>query len=209
MPFLLSGRFEPLLIRMFPARRNIYSYERVRIAEVEGQVAGMLLGYTYEQMQHEMMRSALLLLRYAGFYLLRRIPWLIFHGLRTPREDRGSWMIRGEFFASNMAVKPEFRNHGLGRMLLADAANRAREMGCKRIVLDVETDNLGAIRLYEREGFHRDAGAVRGLGQSEFQRFSKSLRPRDSIDDYRLVKHIDDYRLKITDCRMKSSIINL
>jgi ribosomal protein S18 acetylase RimI-like enzyme len=179
MPFLLSGRFEPLLIRMFPARRNIYSYEHVRIAEVEGQVAGMLLGYTYEQMQREMLRSALLLLGYAGFHLLRRIPWLLYHGLRTPREDRGSWMVKGEFYASNMAVKPEFRNQGLGRRLLADAADRARELGCKRMVLDVETDNVGAIRLYEREGFHRDPGAVRGLGRSEFQRFSKRLRSTD------------------------------
>ncbi len=55
----------------------------------------------------------------------------------------------------NVGIDPSHRNRKLGAMLLARAANGFREVGLKGMHLEVTTDNVGAIRFYERLGFHR------------------------------------------------------
>ena len=47
----------------------------------------------------------------------------------------------------------EFRRQGVGSLILHQGISIARKIGCKRIVLDVALDNLGAKRLYEKTGF--------------------------------------------------------
>lgn len=59
-----------------------------------------------------------------------------------------------EFYLSKIAVCPEARGRGLGRVLLQHYLRRGRHMGFRRFRLDVCSDNLGARRLYERAGFH-------------------------------------------------------
>ena len=47
------------------------------------------------------------------------------------------------------------QRQGLGGMLLAHAAKRARTRGLGRLTLEVRRDNVGAIELYEKAGFQR------------------------------------------------------
>jgi len=54
----------------------------------------------------------------------------------------------------DLAVRSEFRSRGIGRALLTAVANRARELGCCRVTLEVLPDNTGARRLYESADFH-------------------------------------------------------
>jgi ribosomal protein S18 acetylase RimI-like enzyme len=176
LPFLFGDRLETVLRRMFSVPRNLFSYEHVTIVEAEGRVAGMLLGYSYEQMRREVVRTGLLFLRHMGFFLLRQIPVMLRAIPRSRREERSaSWLAKREFYISNVAVKPAFRNLGLGHVLLADAAERAREVGCCRIVLDMEAENQAALRFYEREGFVKEASNLLVMGRFEFLRLSREL----------------------------------
>jgi ribosomal protein S18 acetylase RimI-like enzyme len=53
----------------------------------------------------------------------------------------------------DLAVTVEYRGRGVGTMLLDAVAERARELSCCRVTLEVDTENPGAKKLYERSGF--------------------------------------------------------
>lgn len=67
---------------------------------------------------------------------------------------------------ASLAVHPSCRRRGLGRLLLRDALVHASLEGARWLSLEVDRDNLGAIRLYRTNGF----GTVR--------RFVEDGRPR-------------------------------
>ena len=52
-----------------------------------------------------------------------------------------------------LAVRPEYRRHGLGRMLVEEAINRAKQGGYSKIVLWTQTSMTAARNLYESSGF--------------------------------------------------------
>jgi len=53
----------------------------------------------------------------------------------------------------DLAVLPACRGKGVGRALLAAAAEHARARGCAKLTLEVREDNARARGLYEAEGF--------------------------------------------------------
>lgn len=53
----------------------------------------------------------------------------------------------------SMWVAPEARGQGVGEALIAALAERARELGYARMLLDVGDENAAAQRLYARMGF--------------------------------------------------------
>ncbi len=55
----------------------------------------------------------------------------------------------------DLIVKPDRRNMKIGCDLLDAAIDHAKISGCLRITLLTDSDNLGAIRLYQRFGFSR------------------------------------------------------
>ena len=55
-----------------------------------------------------------------------------------------------------LAVKPEFRNQGLGRRLMEEAEARLIEAGCPKINLQVRKSNTAAVTFYERIGYSPD-----------------------------------------------------
>jgi N-acetylglutamate synthase len=60
---------------------------------------------------------------------------------------------RGFAGVFGMATVPEARGQGLGRAVLAALAGWAAEHGATRLYLQVDDDNLAALRLYRRAGF--------------------------------------------------------
>ncbi len=54
----------------------------------------------------------------------------------------------------NICVAPEFQGKGHGRRLLRSLLHLARTRGADRIVLEVRPSNVGAIALYDHEGFN-------------------------------------------------------
>lgn len=53
----------------------------------------------------------------------------------------------------DLAVTAEYRGQGVGTMLLDAVAERAGELGCCRVTLEVDTENPSAKKLYVRSGF--------------------------------------------------------
>lgn len=56
-----------------------------------------------------------------------------------------------------IAVIPERRREGIGRLLLGELLAEARRRGATEVFLEVRADNPGAQRLYEAHGFHQAA----------------------------------------------------
>ena len=61
-----------------------------------------------------------------------------------------------------MAVRTEWRRRGIGRALVEQCLALAKQRGIEKVELEVFSDNLAAIRLYEHAGFSREGVKVRG-----------------------------------------------
>jgi len=57
----------------------------------------------------------------------------------------------------NMAVFSSYRRRGLGNALLDEVHRRLRELGVKRVYLEVRAGNAPAIQLYESAGYRRES----------------------------------------------------
>ncbi len=66
------------------------------------------------------------------------------------------WIIEDVCDLLSVGVLPDYRREGVGIMLLDYALHTARDMGAKRMMLEVNITNEGAITLYESHGFARD-----------------------------------------------------
>ena len=100
--------------------------------------------------------------------------------LGTPHDDappagvcqlryRGSvWTASDDCNLEDLFVRTGARRCGLGRALVAGALHRARAHGCRRVELDVNEANAGAVTLYEGFGF--DARAQPWSGRNLLMR---------------------------------------
>jgi len=71
------------------------------------------------------------------------------------------WEVADELHITNIAVHPEVRRRGIGRLLLGTVLDEARRRGLRLVGLEVRPSNAGALRLYESFGF-RVVGRRRG-----------------------------------------------
>lgn len=88
-----------------------------------------------------------------------------------------AWRI-GHIYTVN--VHPKARGAGLGSQLMAEAERRLAALGMKRVVLEVNVDNVGAMKLYEKCGYARTARLVGYYTQYENNdawRYEKSIVP--------------------------------
>ncbi len=139
-----------IMKNLFRHRENFFSFEHTQFIEVNGEVAGMALGYDYIQKQKQTIRGSLLVLRYLKWGIFVRMVDLL-----KALNVMGN-IAKREYYLSNIAIYPKFRGTGLGAKLLETVEQRAKERGNKRIALEVSTDNGKAIRLYERFGHNID-----------------------------------------------------
>jgi ribosomal protein S18 acetylase RimI-like enzyme len=54
----------------------------------------------------------------------------------------------------DVIVTNDFRNKGLGRLMLSRVIEMAQELGCSKVTLEVREDNDNAKHLYNSLGFH-------------------------------------------------------
>ena len=64
----------------------------------------------------------------------------------------------------DLAVRRDFRGLGVGTQLLSAAEQEAIQLGCCKLTLEVQHENVNARRLYERIGF--DSGGPAGADSS-------------------------------------------
>ena len=74
-------------------------------------------------------------------------------GVAQVRYRWGIWWDAEDCWLEDLYVAAEARGSGLGRALTEAVIDRARERGCRRVELDVNTENPAAMRLYRSLGF--------------------------------------------------------
>lgn len=115
-----------------------YSWQRALVAEIDGAVAGAVVGYDGAQLG---------LLREGTFGVLHE---LVGHTPTIVDETEA-----GEYYLDSVAVLPEFRGLGIGRKLIEAFCQRAFSEGHQRVGLIVDFENPTAEKLYTSLGFRR------------------------------------------------------
>ncbi len=63
-------------------------------------------------------------------------------------------VLRGsEGHIISIAVHPNYRGIGIGEKLLMKSIKRLKDLGAKRVILEVKVDNIRALKLYQKLGF--------------------------------------------------------
>ena len=74
-------------------------------------------------------------------------------GVAQVRYRWSVWWESEDCWLEDLYVRDDARGSGLGRALTETVMERARERGCRRVELDVNTENTPALRLYRSLGF--------------------------------------------------------
>ena len=69
-----------------------------------------------------------------------------------------------------LAVSPKFRGNGFGKMLVVEAENKLRQLGCPKVNLLVRSDNVEVSHFYEGMNYKK---------QDDVSVFGKRLIPDD------------------------------
>lgn len=110
-----------------------FSYRNATLAEIDGEIAALLLGY-----------------RLADPYEtgdLDALPALVRPLVELESIAPASWYVNA------LAAFPQYRNRGLGSLLLVEAERIARAVQAPSVSLIVADANEGAKRLYLRTGY--------------------------------------------------------
>jgi [ribosomal protein S18]-alanine N-acetyltransferase len=87
--------------------------------------------------------------------------------------------LGGEAELLRLAVAPAARRRGVARTLLAAGRRHLAGFGCQTCFLEVRSDNVAAIALYEAEGFHPVGRRAGYYGRdSDAIVYAASLLPR-------------------------------
>jgi ribosomal protein S18 acetylase RimI-like enzyme len=128
--------------------RSLYSWRHARIASVDGHAVGCLISYEG-----------------AKYMDLRNHTWQSIWGgideqyLQTIEAEAGP----GDFYLDSMAILPEYRGNGIGRLLLHDGIERGKRLHCSAITLIVSTEKPHLYNYYAGVGF-REFGLLDFFG---------------------------------------------
>lgn len=126
----------PSFLKTVGARDNtLYSWRHTRILRHEGKLAGGLI--SYDGATHE-----------EG----RRNTWVMPDG-RLLSSGEVPETTTGEYYLDSLAIVPEFRGHGLWRLLFDDAVGIARRNDFHRVALICDEDYPWLGQLYASYGF--------------------------------------------------------
>jgi ribosomal protein S18 acetylase RimI-like enzyme len=123
-----------------------FSYRNAWVAELQGQAAGMLLGYPQPDPY--------------GIGALDELPPVVRPLVELESLSPGSWYVNA------VAVMPDRQGQGIGSKLMALAGELARRAACPTLSLIVAGENTAAVALYRRLGYaevaHRPVVAFPG-----------------------------------------------
>ena len=114
---------------------TLYSWKQTRLLRYEGQLAGGLV--SYDGATHEERRKR---------------TWVMPDGRLLSSGDVPE-TTAGEYYLDSLAIVPEFRGHGLWRLLFDDAVETAKEKGFHRVTLICDENYPKLAQLYTSYGF--------------------------------------------------------
>lgn len=116
---------------------TLYSYCNTRIAEADGKRVGALVAYDGARYARMREKTFGLVKQTSGMDLSRNAM------------ETGP----GEFYLDSMAIFPEYRGVGIGRMLMRDRVDFTLNKGFSKVTLLVDKDKPHLQKYYESEGF--------------------------------------------------------
>lgn len=144
---ILGARPERFLSSLYRKKHGYYSYTHSWLAVENGNtVAGCVFAMDYAIIRNEYFSEVLIHLSHP-VRLIRQ-----YKALRDAEQIITS-VGENDCYITHLAVLPERRSMGIGDALLRRVAEFYRGKGRRRVLLDVETENAGAIRFYKRLGF--------------------------------------------------------
>ncbi|MGX9132893.1 GNAT family N-acetyltransferase [Rummeliibacillus sp. JY-2-4R] len=137
----LTGEDDPQAIlneleMLFKQEDNRHSYKNTYIAEIKGNVAGIMVVYSGD--------------------LAPTLDQNLEEWLAAKHADTQTIEVEAhtdEFYIDTICTAPLFRGHGVGTTLLKYADNVAIENGYRKVSLNVEKHKDRARHLYEKMGF--------------------------------------------------------
>ena len=117
-----------------------YSYVNTFLADVDGEIAGMMIAVNGEHYREQRDRM---------YPQLKELFDIAFGEGWDDMEDEAK---AGEFYIDSLAVSLPYRNQGVGTALIEKAKEMAREQGIRVVTLAVEPQNP-AKKLYQKLGF--------------------------------------------------------
>jgi len=169
-PFLFGDSVIEMLKDLFQHSSNLFSYEHVTFLHIHGKTVGMLLGYDWRVKKMESLRTGFLMFKNIGVTLLIKIQTFMRFNMRI------GGVSRDEYYISNIAVYPEYRGKGYGKKLMLEAERQAKGMGARKIVLDVEKDNIRAIHFYKKLNYKIQMDFSIPLHRNDVLRFLRMIK---------------------------------
>ena len=116
---------------------TLYSWRNARIACACGKRAGAMVSYPGD-----------------SYNTARSITFPLLPGLTQAQIDSTDIeTLPGEWYLDSLAVLPEFRRAGIGKMLVMDAIERGRNAGYTQCTLLAEKSSTHLVEYYTRLGF--------------------------------------------------------
>jgi ribosomal protein S18 acetylase RimI-like enzyme len=135
------------LCRLIERGNNFFGYENVNLIVDEGKILGYYIGFQVADAHNwSVTRSYISTMSYS------QLARYIIYGRKIINQLLISHMNQDDYYLSNMYVKPASRNNGVGSLMLRHVITDALRLGCKRIVLEVSSENKARF-LYTRLGF--------------------------------------------------------
>lgn len=144
---ILGKRVKNILGHLFIQKGNLFSFKNVFIAEFKNEIAGMILGYPSFIKERDNLKTGILLFKISMPEFIFRIKRFLLMNKEVGKIEKN------DFYISNIAIFSKFRGMGIGEKLIEFTEKIAIKNKSKRIVLDVEKENLNAINFYKHIGF--------------------------------------------------------
>jgi ribosomal protein S18 acetylase RimI-like enzyme len=140
---LLGKEAKPIVKYLFYRSKNLFSFQHTYVAKVENKNIGIILSYDWNARVRESIRTGILLYKYNSASFIKKFnSWISLYSIGK--------ISREEYYISNLAVHPEYRRLGIGSKLVSKAESEAKECKLRKVALDVESSNVGAINFYRR-----------------------------------------------------------
>lgn len=118
------------------------------VVEHQGQIVGVGACYGGTQLARLQLETTANLIRFYG--LTQAVPVAV---RATHSQSVIEKAPRDGIYIANLGVSPSCRGMGIGSALIAHEVANARRKGCRKVSLDVATNNGRAEQLYRRLGF--------------------------------------------------------
>lgn len=143
-----ADQAQKILSQAFSQPSHAFSYEHTQVVEIEGQPAGLMVGYpgALKRQVDEKVHFVM-----ARILPLKKLPKILVNVADLSRIKQDVELQ--DYYLLSLGILPEFRNQGLGKQLLKQAESQAAESACPSICLDVTFNNHAAQGLFNSRGY--------------------------------------------------------